>query len=65
MAWPKQSRARKGAVESSQCAGVAIGMWSLPDSTAPLRARLRSELSLASDRLKAAGFDLVTELKPE
>ena len=39
---PEQSRARKGAVEGSQCLGATTGMRSLPDSTAPLRARLCS-----------------------
>jgi len=58
--WTKQSRARKGAVEGSPCVGGAIGMRSLPASlpewTAPLRARLCSESSLEADRLKGGGL---------
>ena len=52
----KQSRARKGAVEGSQRLGAAIAMRSMPDWTAPLRARLCSEHALQADRLKGAGF---------
>ena len=55
---PKQSYARKGAVEGSQCVGAATGIRSLTDSTAPLRARLCSprmkfQTSLARPRFKS------------
>ena len=55
---PKQSRARKGAVEGSQCVGAALAIRSPPDWTATLRARLCFGTLAPSDRLKGGGFSL-------